>query len=60
MARRQAVTAPLGIETFDAEVTEALAGAILVHDLFNPASPANPVNPLANPLDASPSTSSRR
>lgn len=52
MAHRQAVTAPLGIETFDAEATEALAGAILVHDLNNPASPANPVNPLANPLDA--------
>ena len=52
MAHRQAVTAPLGIETFDAEATEALAGAILVHDLHNPASPANPVNPLANPLDA--------
>ena len=52
MAHRQHVTALLGIETFDAETTEALAGAILVHDLRNPASPAHPESPLANPLDA--------
>ncbi|MDO5697865.1 MAG: hypothetical protein Q4G51_07815 [Dermatophilus congolensis] len=51
MAHRQHVTAPLGIETFDAEATEALAGAILVHDLRNPLSPARPEVPLANPLD---------
>lgn len=52
MAHRQHVTAPLGIETFDAETTEALAGAILVHDLRNPSSPAHPDSPLAHPLDA--------
>ncbi len=52
MAERQRITAPLGIETFDAPATAALAGAILVHDLRNPASPANPASPLAHPLDA--------
>jgi len=51
MAARQIATAHLGIETFDAEATEALAGAVLVHDLNNPQAPANPANPLAHPLE---------
>ena len=52
MAERQRLTAIVGIETFDAPTTEALAGAILVHDLNNPASPANPANPLGHPHEA--------
>ncbi len=52
MAERQRLTAYVGIETFDAPTTEALAGAILVHDLHNPASPANPATPLGHPHEA--------
>ena len=52
MAERQRLTAYVGIETFDAPTTEAIAGAILVHDLHNPASPANPANPLGHPHEA--------
>lgn len=52
MRKRQHDTARLGIETFDAATTEALAAAVLVHDLRNPASPANPDAPLPHPLDS--------
>ena len=52
MAERQRLTAHVGIETFDAPTTEAIAGAILVHDLHNPASPANPATPLGHPHEA--------
>ena len=52
MAERQRLTAFVGIETFDAPTTEAIAGAILVHDLHNPASPANPATPLGHPHEA--------
>jgi len=52
MAERQRLTAYVGIETFDAPTTEAIAGAILVHDLHNPASPANPAVPLGHPHEA--------
>ncbi|MEI2777504.1 MAG: hypothetical protein V9G19_16300 [Tetrasphaera sp.] len=52
MAARQLATAHLGIETFDSEATEALAGAVLVHDLNNPDSPANPSSILNHPLES--------
>lgn len=52
MLKRQLDTARLGIETFDAATTEALAAAVLVHDLRNPLSPANPDSALAHPLDS--------
>lgn len=52
MARRQQLTAYLGIETFDAGAVETLAGAILVHDLRNPSAPANPATPLGHPHEA--------
>jgi len=52
MAERQRLTAYLGIETFDTATTEAIAGAMLVHDLRNPASPANPATPLGHPHEA--------
>ena len=49
MEERQRLTARLGIETFDADTSRALAAAVLVHDLANPASPANPAVPLRHP-----------
>lgn len=52
MLKRQLDTARLGIETFDAATTEALAAAVLVHDLRNPLSPANPDSALPHPLDS--------
>lgn len=52
MARRQRLTRRLGIETFDAATVRALAAAVLVHDLRNPLSPANPATPLAHPAEA--------
>ncbi len=52
MAQRQRLTAHLGIETFDADTVEALAAAVLVHDLRNPSSPANPATPLGHPHEA--------
>jgi hypothetical protein len=42
MEQRQRLTAHLGIETFDAATSQAIAAAILVHDLRNPNAPANP------------------
>jgi hypothetical protein len=52
MAQRQRLTALLGIETFDADTSRALGAAMLVHDLRNPDSPANPEVPLAHPHEA--------
>jgi hypothetical protein len=52
MQERQQLTAPLGIETFDPVTTETIAAAILVHDLRNPAAPANPRTPLGHPHEA--------
>ncbi len=52
MSERQAINAYLGIESFDPPTVDALAAAILVHDLHNPASPANPAVPLAHPHEA--------
>jgi hypothetical protein len=52
MQQRQRLTAHLGIETFDPDTTDAIAGAILVHDLRNPAAPANPATPLGHPHEA--------
>jgi hypothetical protein len=42
MEQRQRLTARLGIETFDAATSQAIAAAMLVHDLRNPKAPANP------------------
>lgn len=52
MQQRGMLTARLGIETFDADTTQVLGAAILVHDLNNPASPANPATPLGHPEEA--------
>lgn len=52
MQQRGALTARLGIETFDSDTTQVLGAAILVHDLNNPASPANPATPLGHPEEA--------
>ena len=42
MEKGQRLTARLGIETFDAATSQAIAAAILVHALRNPNAPANP------------------
>jgi hypothetical protein len=52
MGQRQRLTAKIGLEAFDADTTRALAAAILVHDLRNPGSPANPQVPIAHPHEA--------
>ena len=49
MERRQRLGAHLGLETFDAATSQALAAAILVHDLRNPRAAANPGVALAHP-----------
>jgi hypothetical protein len=40
-----------GVEVFDPATSTTLMAALLVHDLRNPAAPANPATPLANPMD---------
>lgn len=40
-----------GVEVFDPSTTNTLMAALLVHDLRNPAAPANPAVPLDNPMD---------
>ena len=40
-----------GIEVFDPATSTTLMAALLVHDLRNPASSANPATPLGNPMD---------
>jgi hypothetical protein len=52
MQQRQRLTAKLGMEAFDADTSQALGAAMLVHDLRNPASPANPQVSLAHPHEA--------
>jgi hypothetical protein len=52
MEQRQRLTARIGAEAFDAATSRALGAAMLVHDLRNPASPANPAVPLAHPHEA--------
>ena len=52
MAQRQRLTGRLGMEAFDADTSQALGAAILVHDLRNPASPANPAMPMTHPHEA--------
>ena len=52
MLERDLMANYMGVETFDPATTEALAGGILVHDLRNPASPANPTTPLGHPHEA--------
>ena len=49
MEERQRLTAHLGIETFEAATSQAIAAAILVHDLRNPHAPANPRVPISHP-----------
>ena len=49
MERRQRLGAHLGLETFDAATSQALAAAILVHDLRNPRAAANPGVALTHP-----------
>jgi hypothetical protein len=51
MEQRQRLTARLGIETFDAQTSQAIAAAILVHDLRNPDAPANPQVPMGHPQE---------
>ena len=40
-----------GVEIFEPATSTVLMAALLVHDLRNPASAANPETPLANPMD---------
>ncbi len=40
-----------GVEVFEPATSTALMAALLVHDLRNPASSANPATPLDNPMD---------
>lgn len=40
-----------GVEVFDPSTSNTLMAAMLVHDLRNPASVANPATPLAHPLE---------
>lgn len=40
-----------GVEVFEPATSTALMAAMLVHDLRNPLSTANPATPLANPMD---------
>jgi hypothetical protein len=40
-----------GVEAFEPRTASALMAACLVHDLRNPAAPANPATPLAHPLE---------
>ncbi|MEY2989199.1 MAG: hypothetical protein RLZZ163_115, partial [Actinomycetota bacterium] len=40
-----------GVEVFDPSTSTTLMAAMLVHDLRNPASTANPATPLVNPMD---------
>ncbi len=40
-----------GVEVFDPSTSTTLMAAMLVHDLRNPASPANPATELTNPMD---------
>ncbi len=40
-----------GVEVFEPGTSTALMAALLVHDLRNPAAPANPATPLGNPMD---------
>lgn len=40
-----------GVEVFDPSTSTTLMAAMLVHDLRNPASPANPSTELTNPMD---------
>jgi hypothetical protein len=52
MEQRQRLGTKIGLEAFDAATSQALGAAILVHDLRNPASPANPDVELAHPHEA--------
>lgn len=52
MAERQRLTAHLGLETFEAPTSQAIAAAILVHDLRNPSAPANPEVEVDHPHEA--------
>jgi hypothetical protein len=40
-----------GVEVFDPSTSTTLMAAMLVHDLRNPTSTANPATPLVNPMD---------
>ena len=52
MAQRQRLGTRIGLEAFDAATSQALGAAMLVHDLRNPASPANPEVDLRHPHEA--------
>jgi len=52
MEQRQRLGTKIGLEAFDAPTSQALGAAILVHDLRNPASPANPEVDLRHPHEA--------
>jgi hypothetical protein len=52
MEQRQRLGTRLGLEAFDAPTSQALGAAMLVHDLRNPASPANPAVGLRHPQEA--------
>lgn len=52
MEQRQRLTSRLGAEVFDADTSRALGAAMLVHDLRNPESPANPAVSLQHPHEA--------
>lgn len=52
MGQRQRLNAKIGLEAFEPGASQALGAAILVHDLRNPNSPANPQTPLHHPHEA--------
>jgi hypothetical protein len=52
MEQRQRLGTRIGLEAFDAATSQTLGAALLVHDLRNPASPANPQVELAHPQEA--------
>jgi hypothetical protein len=52
MEQRQRLLTRIGLEAFDAATSQALGAAMLVHDLRNPASPANPEVGLRHPQEA--------
>jgi hypothetical protein len=51
LAAAYAGASRFGVEVFDPATSTTLMAALLVHDLRNPASSANPATPLGNPMD---------
>jgi hypothetical protein len=51
LAAAYAGASSYGVEVFEPETSSAMMAALLLHDLRNPAAPANPATELTQPLD---------